>query len=625
MKKKIIIGSIFVILAVTGLLVLTVLRSTEDDDINPNLMTAAKIFEYRDNAETKLTRMLEDKEQGKIFLKETVNLRYPREKWSGRVKYSAISYQALFGVDHSKIVFKLKKLDAPGLTFSIFNPKNSRLFYKVWLRDNKRMVTLFKGFYDKEILVSQTVDIKRRFSGEVELVFETKGKGVGAWLNPRLTTLKKKPKVFVVIVLDTLRYDHTSLYGYRRKTTPVLDALSSESLVFRNAYTTTSWTLPAHVSLFSGKNLDEHGVVTPNDRISDSYPMVAELFQEKGYVTAAFTGGGFVEDTYGFARGFQFYSNIPGRVFSIDSAERVLNHFTRYIERFEGNDLFIFLHTYQVHAPYKAPHEYIDQIDKDVPGNLKGIKNFIRHNHEFYKAINPEQRQLLIDLYDASILYADKVLVGGVVDYLKQKGVYDEAMLVVLSDHGEEFYDHRSWEHGHTLYKEQIKIPLLVKYPYSRRKGKIDALASITDIPAMMLEESGIHYDRTVFRDETGLEKRVLPVLLPLSPIIQQFPPKISFVDEGYHFIFNIIDKKKLEFFDPPPPVTATREVELYETKDYLERTNIYKRRKHVTDRFGSLLVKYLEKVKGVKMEKFKLNKELEDKLKSLGYLGGGK
>jgi hypothetical protein len=117
----------------------------------------------------------------------------------------------------------------------------------------------------------------------------------------------------------------------------------------------------------------------------------------------------------------------------------------------------------------------------------------------------------------------------------------------------------------------------------------------------------------------------VLPILLPLSPIIQQFPPKISFVDEGHHFIFNIIDKEKLEFFDPPPPVTATREVELYETRDYLERTNIYKRRKHVTDRFGSLLVKYLEKVKGVKMEKFKLNKELEDKLKSLGYLGGGK
>lgn len=624
MKKKIIIGAVLFVLAVTVLLLFTILRPTNDDTINPNLMAAPKTFEYPDNAETKLTRLLEDKEQGKIFIKETINHLYPKEKWSGRIKYSAISYQALFGVGQSKIHIHLKKLHAPALTFSIFNPKNSRLFYKVWLKDKNRSISLFKGFYDKETLVSHTVDIGVHSSDAVELVLETKGKGVGAWLNPRLSLKKKNPKVFVIIVLDTMRCDHTSLYGYNRKTTPVLDALSGEAVVFQNAYTTTSWTLPAHVSLFSGKNLDEHGVVTPNDRIGENYPLVTELFQEKGYVTAAFTGGGFVEDSYGFARGFQFYSNIPGRVFSTDSAERVLNHFTSYIESFEGNDLFIFLHTYQIHAPYKAPHEYIDQIDENIPGNLKSIKNFIHHNKEFYKALEPDQRRLLVDLYDASILYADKVLVGGVVNYLKQKGFYDNAMLVVLSDHGEEFYDHHSWEHGHTLYIELIKIPLLVKYPYSRKKGNIASTASITDIPAIVLEESGIPYDRAVFRNGTNLEKRVLPVLLPLSPIIREFPPKISFVDEGHHFIFNIIDKQKLAFFEPPPPVTVFREVELYESKDYQERTNIYKRRKNITDRFGKLLVKYLEKVKGVKMDKFKLNKELEDKLKSLGYLGGG-
>jgi len=617
LKKKIVV-SVVLITAIT-LLIFLLFHLREDDPINPNLMTAPKEFIYPTHAESKLKRFLEFNELKKIFIKETLNSRYPKEKWSGRLKYSAISYQALFAVGHSKIIFKLKKLTAPGLTFSIFNPKKSRLFYKIFVKYKNQIFPLYKGYFDKEIHISETVDLIQRFNREVELVFETKGKGIGAWINPRLKIQKKKPKVFIVIVLDTLRYDHTSLYGYSRKTTPTLDQLSHDAVVFQNAYTTTSWTLPAHVSLFSGKNLDEHGVITPNDRISDQYPLVSEIFQEKGYVTAAFTGGGFIEDTYGFARGFQVYSNIPGRVFSMDSSERVFNHFKKYIEGFWGNDLFIFLHTYQPHAPYKAPHEYIDQINKDLRDNLKGIKNFIRDNHEYYKAIDPGHRQMLIDLYDASILYADKMLVGSVVHFLKEKEIYDDAMLVVLSDHGEEFYDHHSWEHGHTLYNELIKIPLLVKYPKNRLKGKEEALVSITDIPSMVLKESGLPFEKKDFKNEIGQEKRELSVLLPLSPIIKEFPPKISFVDKNHHFIFNVIDKKKRSYFNPLPP--KVEEMELYETKDYLEKTNLFRRRKSIVDRFGKRLGKYLKRIKSVKMKKFKFNKELEEKLKSIGYL----
>lgn len=611
---------IYITVLCTAAAMLLIHCSGAGETVNPNLMAAAKTFEFPDGAETKLKQRLEDEKWGRIFKRETINLNYPDNPWSGRVKYSAISYQAQFAVGDSKTVFKLKDLTADGLTFSICNPENSRLFYKVSVKYKDRTLSLFKGFYDKEALESKYAPLKRAFKGDVELVFETKGKGVGAWLNPRLTAHKKKPKVFIVTVLDTLRYDHTSLYGYKRKTTPVLDRLSEEAVVFADAYTTTSWTLPAHVSLFSGKDLAQHGVVTPNHQVPVDCPLLAEQFQAAGYVTAAFTGGGFIEDTYGFARGFQFYSNIPGRVFDMESAQRVLNHFTRYIERFWGNDLFIFLHTYQVHAPYKAPRKYLDRIGDDLP-NLKGIKNFIRENSGFYGAIEPEQRQLLIDLYDASILYADEVLVGGLVDFLKRKGVYDDSMLVVLSDHGEEFFDHHSWEHGHTLYKELVKIPLLVKYPRARRTGRVKDLASITDIAGMMLNESGLAYDESVFRDRTGEEKRVLPVLLPVSPIIKEFPPKLSFVDKNYHFIFNVRDEEKPAFFDPPPP--AARDMELYESKDYLEKTDLHKRRKHITDRFGKQLAKYLELFEGVKMDKFKLNKELEEKLKSLGYLGG--
>ncbi|MCP5051868.1 MAG: sulfatase-like hydrolase/transferase, partial [bacterium] len=262
----------------------------------------------------------------------------------------------------------------------------------------------------------------------ITIIFKTRGQGIGAWVNPRLHTVKPKPRVFVIMVLDTLRYDHTSAYGYHRRTTPNLEQLAKDGTRYDRAYSSTSWTLPSHVSLFSGKDISQHGVMGPGDSISTDYPLLAEIFQHHGFLTAAFTGGGFVEDSYGFHRGFQYYSNAPGNVFSMNSAERVLNHFKNYIQRFWGNDLFIFLHTYQIHAPYKAPRKYIDQINKNLEGNLLGMGNYLKQKHELFKPLPETDRQRLIDLYDASILYTDETLIGGVISLLKEKGVYDSSM-----------------------------------------------------------------------------------------------------------------------------------------------------------------------------------------------------
>jgi arylsulfatase A-like enzyme len=620
-KKKLIPGAAALVIVIV-LLIFVAFNCKGQETVNPNLMAAPKVFVYPENAEAQFNRLVKENGMEEKFIKERGNIYFPREKWSGRIKHSGVSYQGLFAVRDSVIIFKLKKPGAAALSFSLFNPQNSRLSYIITVKTDNKKIDLYKGFFDKETLFSGTVDLEGQFDGEVEVIFETRGSGVGAWINPRLVKPEKQPKVIVVIVLDTLRYDHTSLYGYSRATTPVLESLSREGVVFRNAYTTTSWTLPAHVSLFSGKNLDEHGVVTPNDRISTGYPLIAEIFQREGYVTAAFTGGGFIDDSYGFARGFQVYSNNPGSAFSMNSAERVFNHFKNYISGFRGDDVFVFLHTYQVHAPYKAPREYIAQISRDVHANLKGVGNFIREKHEYYKTIDVNDRQLLIDLYDAGILYADRVLVGNVVRFLKENGLYRDAMIVVLSDHGEEFYDHHSWEHGHTLYKELIKIPLLVKYPQNREKGEETALASITDIPAIILEESGVSYDERIFKNEIGQRDRILPVLLPLSPIIRQFPAKISLVGRNHHFIFNVIDKQALAFFNPAPPQVRTQEIELYDSGDYLEKVNVYLRRRRIADWFGKHMVKYLQRFKGVKMKTFKGSKELMERLKSLGYLG---
>jgi arylsulfatase A-like enzyme len=327
-----------------------------------------------------------------------------------------------------------------------------------------------------------------------------------------------------------------------------------------------------------------------------------------------------VEDSYGFYRGFQYYSNEPGNVFSMNSAERVFNHFKNYINRFQGNDLFIFLHTYQMHAPYKAPRPYIEKINKDAEGNLFGVSKFIQHKHEYYKPLEQTKKQQLIDLYDASILYADEALLGNVINYLKQKGIYENAMIVVLSDHGEEFYDHGSWEHGHTLYNELIKIPLVIKYPSNKnKKGTEEALVSITDIPGMILKESGFQYDETHFKVQIGEPNRVLPVLFPVSPIIKQFLSKVSFVNDEFHFIYNQVEQKKLAFFNPAPGKIPA--YELYERKDLKEEHNLYKKHFQKIVQFKKSVKLYLDKLKQLKRKQKGLDSDLEKKLKSLGYL----
>ncbi|MCP5054625.1 MAG: sulfatase [bacterium] len=614
------------LLTVTLLLLLGCGGNNTPDTANPNLLTANLTFRLPGNAKQRYKQLVTGTSLAKHFKQSPLNIYYKHEnqQWTGRIRENDVSYHALFSIDDSQITASTLNSNAAGLHFSIYHPGGSVLTYGVSMGtgDNKKKV--FEKTFDTKRFFDGYISFDEPFKNGITVTFETRGRGIGAWVNPRFHEVKKKPRVFIVMVLDTLRYDHTSVYGYHRKTTPNLEQLAGDGVKFDRAYSSTSWTLPSHVSLFSGKDLSEHGVIGPGDLISTDYPLAAEVFQEQGFLTAAFTGGGFVEDSYGFYRGFQYYSNAPGNVFSMNSADRVFNHFKNYMERFWGNDLFIFLHTYQIHAPYKAPRRYVDRINKDLEGNLLGVSNFLKQKHEYFKPLQETDRQRLIDLYDASILYTDDALLGNVMRLLKEKGLYEQSMIAVLSDHGEEFYDHGSWEHGHGLYNELIKIPMVVKFPFSKtgkNRGRVEeGLASITDIPGMMLGESGFEYDKDIFSVGFGQSDRRLPVSFPVSPTIKQFPVKFSFLEGRFHFIYNHIDKEKPEFFNPAPKKIPV--YELYDIDDMHEKHNLYKKNFQRVHQFKKPLQLYLNKLKQLKRKGKKIDKELENKLKSLGYLG---
>jgi len=618
-KKKTIILTLLII---TALLVALVCYLKKDKKIlkNPNLLSGQYRVEFPTQADTRFQEAVKGKEWEKVFKSDAINTRYTKMPWTGRVRDRGVSHQALFSVGKARVVYHFNRLEEKGLNFSVFNPQGSSLSYRISIEDNKRKKVLFNKFFEGLNFHNDRVDFNPVFKEGVRLVFETRGEGVGAWINPRFTRVKKNPRVYVMLVLDTMRLDHTSLYGYERHTTPELEKLARQGMVYLNAYSTSSWTLPAHVSLFSGKDPLGHRVSEPEDRIPGDYSLLAEIFQNQGFVTAAFTGGGFVDGQYGFHRGFQVYSNLPGRVFHLNSAEMVLNHFKNYAQRFWGEDLFVFLHTYQVHAPYKCPPGLVRHFNKDLGVNLKGPGNFIRDKKTgIFKDIGEENRKTLVDLYDTSIYYTDKSLIGGMVRFLKDKGVYESSMITVLSDHGEEFYDHGSWEHGHTLYNELVRIPLVMKYPDNQKTGKENALASITDIAGLILDAGGFHKEALDFPVNLDDPKRVLPLLFPKSPTIINIPPKISFVDREHHFIYNMMDPAKIASFDPQP--TSLEVFELYRHSDVAETQNLAKKEAGVMKRFRELLKKYRELLKKLEGQKGKIDKALEKELKSLGYL----
>ncbi|MGQ0552576.1 MAG: sulfatase [Planctomycetota bacterium] len=296
-----------------------------------------------------------------------------------------------------------------------------------------------------------------------------------------------RPNV-VLISLDTLRPDRLGSYGGPAGLAPQLDALAAAGLRFAQAYSTSSYTLPSHASLFTGQFPALHGAVNIDDRIDDKHsPLLTKVLADAGYVTAAFTGGGYVAPDYGFGAGFDRYSsNDP--VWALDGLrgqqliETVSRQFApvrqpllqRYatpaVESWlarqdDGRPFFLFLHTYIVHnyAPDLAAlarHGLLGPKGEEAP-----------FDHRGRTAFNEGQDLPVADIvaqylpyYDATISMADD-FVGRVLAALESAGLSERTIVIITSDHGEEFGEHGFFGHGETLYDANTRIPLIVRLP----------------------------------------------------------------------------------------------------------------------------------------------------------------
>ena len=560
----------------------------------------------------------------RIFFRDRVNRFFPDQAINCRVKYEGGSYQALLAPAGSRIELELKAEKGDQVTFSLFNLQPGTLTFLVKAASPGKEKLLFSSTLREQMGKVEKVLLPEAGKKTMRLILETQGRGLGAWINPCQLQSHPRPRTVLILMLDTMRADHVSAYGYHRLTTTTLDGLAKCSLLFSRAFSTSSWTLPAHVSLFSGRDVLEHGVVSPQSLIPNDLPLLAEMMQENGFITLALTGGGFVDDHYGFYRGFQSYNSRINEVFQREAAGLLYSSFLEEAANFAGQDLFVFLHTYQMHAPYKAPDPYFRAFNPELDIKIQNVGENLRLSRELFPALPAAaaaDRQKLIDLYDASILYSDQELLKPVLAYLRNSNRFEDAMLIVLADHGEEFYDHGGWEHGHTLYQELTRIPLVVKLPQQKHGEIRRQLVSISDIAGLIQAEYGLDVDARELRSRNFNDpQRVLELSLPVSPFHKGLFGKVSFVNNDYQYIHNFLPPATTgDEFSPQPVLSGDEWFTLAETT--VAAAKPYSPSPAFHSRYKKMLVDYILRLKALKKNNRQLDPELMEKLKALGYL----
>jgi arylsulfatase A-like enzyme len=299
----------------------------------------------------------------------------------------------------------------------------------------------------------------------------------------------------VLITLDTVRADHMSLYGYGVRTTPRLEELARRATLYRHARASGSWTVPGHASLFTGRAVFEHGAHTLPPQpgaegqeairpLDPSHVTLAESLRELGYQCAAVVANaGYLGTRWGLDQGFDPYVVQRGHADVVN--ERVLQWIDQ--ERAKDKPFFLFVNYMDAHRPYNArPRPGL--IPREVgPDKGRALRQLYALAMPATGPPPPELVQRVSDQYDTAIANLDEQL-GGLFDALQERGLLDDALLVVTSDHGEFLGEHNLVEHSKDVYQEVIGIPLVIKAPRQAAGAVEERAASQVDVARLVLQ-----------------------------------------------------------------------------------------------------------------------------------------
>lgn len=386
----------------------------------------------------------------------------------------------------------------------------------------------------------------------------------------------------ILISIDTLRADRLPLYGYRAGSTPSLDALGRQGVVFEGVYSHCPQTLPAHASLLTGLLPPGHGV---RDNIGFSLrtgqTTLAARFRSAGWATGAAVSAYVVRSQTGLAQGFDFYDDaleIEGPSDNLAAVQRdgalAVESLARWIEGQGQRPFFAFLHLYEPHTPY-AP---------------------------------PEAHRRHAQPYDGEVAYADE-LVGRFLDRLRARGLLDRAVLAVTSDHGEGLRDHGEEEHGIFLYREAVHVPLILRLPGAARGGtRIGGTVAQVDIPATLLDLTGLPADAM---DGISLRGAMEAGKAASRPVYSEsLYPRYHF---GWSELYSVTEDRYRYIRAPRP--------ELYDIgSDPGEKANLIASRTSA----AAAMDGWLQQRIGAVTAPEEVPAETREKLQALGYIGVG-
>jgi arylsulfatase A-like enzyme len=416
----------------------------------------------------------------------------------------------------------------------------------------------------------------------------------------------------LLYVMDTLRADHLGIYGYDRPVSPRIDSFAADATVFDDAVAQSSWTRASMASIFTSLWPLQHATNRRGDVLAPEAVTLAELLNAAGYATVAFAKNQNIFPTFGFSQGFEDFNAM----WTKGKSHRINAQVDKWLRSYDGDrPFFLYLHAVDPHAPYGPPEGFKYQFASESNDDLTlkrppGLKT--------WKTLQPEQQERilghLLDLYDGEIAYNDSTF-GDLLEMLKEHSVYEDTLIILLSDHGEEFQDHGNWQHGRNLFVENLHVPLLIRFPdrgqgvrVEQRVQHIDLLPTLLDYLGLEAPDflEGRSFLPWVTGTETAMEEPPRPAFsfLHLDGL-----PNVSVIEEDWKLVQNLSKGE----------IAWTNLFNLAE--DPGEKRNRMKDRPILASYLASLISKRRAEESRLTASEAVLDERMEEALKALGYI----
>jgi arylsulfatase A-like enzyme len=506
-------------------------------------------------------------------------------------------------------------------------------------------ITFYASLLLLIILVSLTPDFRfMKNRGNADLTEETLGQ-------------QKKLNV-IIITLDAVRADHLGCYGYGRNTSPNIDAFAHQGVIFEKAFSQASVTNESVASLFSATYPSYHNMRTRYDYLPERIVVLPQIFQRAGYKTALFSLNPLISPVYGYHKGVDYFFgttlNVTRSTILWALLERIQQYFpaskfiiakilkwseslfqhqrdlesddpnpltqkiTSWISQHKSDPFFIYAHYMGGHAPYNPPSPYNKIFDPEFPDSpvishpeINGVIYPFRQAN----AMAPANMRNMIAQYDGEIFYHD-LSIGYLVAFLKNADLENKTIVVITADHGEEFYEHKNWGHGFSVFDESIHVPLIFRGPGIISGKRITSLAAHIDILPTLVAQCGIQQDLKLPYKIDGTD---------LSPALfsKGYENTRKYILSEFRYLETSVSGFRTEEHKAIKMVLGNERRNLFFdlNSDPFEKKDIYNEKSSAQGKLFSIIDSFTTGAERLQPQKVVVTKKTIEELKALGYV----